>query len=207
MPLPALQSDFTCCSQSAETEMVVAGDCAWLQQMCGSALQPKNIPSVFHALTVVTSLWPAVWPVGCHPWKVALGAQSQARLIGKQRLCVSHFKIGSGERKILYIIISHSLFLYDFFCSYPKKKVCESQRPVRPLLEPVGELYRRIKSEINPKPTHSACQLPGPLPSAAIPQSVEALSRSPQLMRIKRAHSVCFSLLKGCFRTHRQNFL
>lgn len=33
MPLPALQSDFTCCSKSAETEMVVAGDCAWLQQM------------------------------------------------------------------------------------------------------------------------------------------------------------------------------
>lgn len=29
---------------------------------------------LFHSLTVVTSLWPAVWPVGCHPWKVALGA-------------------------------------------------------------------------------------------------------------------------------------
>lgn len=57
MPLPALQSDFTCCSEAAEFEIIVAGDCACLgQQMCGSAPQPKDIPFVFHALAVVTGL-------------------------------------------------------------------------------------------------------------------------------------------------------
>lgn len=88
MPLPALQSDFECCSEAAETEIIVTGDCArlgHLQQMCGSAPQPKDIPFVFHALAVVAGLWPAVWPVGCHPWKVALGVWSQVRLIREQR--------------------------------------------------------------------------------------------------------------------------
>lgn len=59
MPLPALQSDFTHCSEAAEFEIIVTGDCAWLghqQQMCGSAPQPKDIPFVFHALAVVTGL-------------------------------------------------------------------------------------------------------------------------------------------------------
>lgn len=101
--LPCMQRDFTGSSEAAETEIIVAGDCAWsglLQQMCGSAPQPKDIPFVFPALAVVTGLWPAVWPVGCHPWKGALGAWGQIRLIAEQRLHVLRWSL---EREGFFI--------------------------------------------------------------------------------------------------------
>lgn len=56
--------------------------------MCSSTPQPKDIPSAFHALAVVADLWPAIWTVHCHLWKVALGAWVQVRLIEEQRLRV-----------------------------------------------------------------------------------------------------------------------
>lgn len=85
------QGNFKCCSERVETEIIVAGDCArsgHLQQMCSSAPQPKDIPFVFRALAVVAGRWPAVWTVGCHLWKVFLGAWVQIRLIEEQRLRV-----------------------------------------------------------------------------------------------------------------------
>lgn len=56
---PCLSLPCRVISEAAEFEIIVAGDCAWLghlQQMCGSAPQPKDIPFVFHALAVVTGL-------------------------------------------------------------------------------------------------------------------------------------------------------
>ena len=89
--LYGVQGNFKCCSETVETEIVVAGDSArsrHLQQMCSSAPQPQDIPFAFRALAVVAGPWPAVWTVGCHLWKVALGARVQVRLIEEQRLCV-----------------------------------------------------------------------------------------------------------------------
>lgn len=50
------------------------------------APQPKDIPSAFRARAVVTGPWPAVWTVGCHLWRAALGAWVQVRRIEEQRL-------------------------------------------------------------------------------------------------------------------------
>lgn len=81
MLLPALQSDFKCCSEAAETEMVVAGDCAWLghlQHMCSSAPQPKDIPFVFHALAVslVCGQLSGQWAVILGKWPLEREAKS-----------------------------------------------------------------------------------------------------------------------------------
>lgn len=102
--LYGLQGNFKCRLETGETEIVLAGDCArsgHLQQMCSSAPQPEDIPFAFRALAVVAGAWPAVWTVGCHLWKVALGARGRARLAEEERLRVLQEALGA-----------ESLFIY-----------------------------------------------------------------------------------------------
>lgn len=166
MPLPALQSDFTGCSEQQNWD-----HCHWWLCVVGASAADvwlrspaQDIPFVFHALAVVTALWPAVWPVGCHPWKGAFGAWGQIRLIGEQ----SYMFWNSLWREKDFFLFNQKVFpmFVWLLLQLLQKSACESQRPVLPLQEPVGELYIRNLSKDD---SSSTSQSPGSLPSAAIP--------------------------------------
>lgn len=99
MLLQAVRGSTKRCSEAAERKVAAAGGCAQpvhLQQMRSSAPRPQDIPFTFRTLAVVAGSRPAVWTVGCCPWKVALGARVRAGLITEQGPCIWEQSLGTG---------------------------------------------------------------------------------------------------------------